>query len=315
MKIGSVTCTPAADAAVQRSEEIIIAAAQDRRNLGRAARFGGADVGLRRVDLLVRRFDVGIVAERDRDRVLGGPRQVRQLRRRLQIDRRLADEADIAFAAGDQIGLGGAQIALRQREPCLGLGDVGARQVADLEPVARRLQIGAQDRDILLVELDDRLIADDVHIGADDLREDARLGRAKVGLPRLDAKFRRTHRIAHRPALIKRHGQLAAHRQRAPGRVEAVAGNDQIFFVARLRADVGKAVAFFDRDIFVVRALARARAGQRRVVFIRLGERPLQGFRLCRHRQQQRARGEAGKPVGTTKGLFLICIGHRGVRL
>src|SRR3546814_12672074 len=86
------------------------------------------------------------------------------------------------FRSGDQIGFGGAQIALRQREPCLGLGDVGARQVADLEPVARRLQIGAQDRDILLVQLDDRLVADDVHIGADDLREDARLGRAKVGL-------------------------------------------------------------------------------------------------------------------------------------
>src|SRR3546814_12885411 len=64
--------------------------------------------------------------------------------------------------------------------------------------------IGAQDRDILLVQLDDRLVADDVHIGADVLREDARLGRAKVGLPRLDANFRRTHRIAHRPALLKR---------------------------------------------------------------------------------------------------------------
>src|SRR3546814_1446253 len=39
----------AGNAAVQRPEEIIIAAAQDRRHLGRAARFGGADVGLRRV--------------------------------------------------------------------------------------------------------------------------------------------------------------------------------------------------------------------------------------------------------------------------
>src|SRR3546814_9801285 len=77
------------------------------RHLGRAARFGGADVGFRGVDLLVRRFDVGIAVQRDRDRVLGGGGQVRQLRRRLQIDRRLADEADIALAAGDQIGLGG----------------------------------------------------------------------------------------------------------------------------------------------------------------------------------------------------------------
>src|SRR3546814_9678534 len=54
------------------------------------------------------------------------------------------------------------------------------------------------DRDILLVQLDDRLVADDVHIGADDLREDARLGRAEIRLPRLDAKFRRAHRVAHR---------------------------------------------------------------------------------------------------------------------
>src|SRR3546814_12860737 len=69
---------------------------QDRRHLGRAARFGGADVGFRRVDLFVRRFDIGIAVQRDRDRVLGGGGQVRQLRRRLQIDRRLTDEAYIA---------------------------------------------------------------------------------------------------------------------------------------------------------------------------------------------------------------------------
>src|SRR3546814_5672587 len=79
---------------------------------------------------------------------------------------------------------------------------VGAGQVADLEPVAGRLQIGPQYRDILLVQLDDRLIADHVHIGADDLREDARLGRAQIGLSRLDAEFRGLYRVAHRAALI-----------------------------------------------------------------------------------------------------------------
>src|SRR3546814_3441146 len=94
-------------------------------------------------------------------------------------------------------------------------------RLADLEPVALLLMVRPQNRDILLVQLDDRLVADDVHIGADDLREDARLGRAEIRLPRLDAKFRRAHRVAHRPALIERHGQLAAHRQRAARRVEA----------------------------------------------------------------------------------------------
>src|SRR3546814_8395792 len=70
-------------------------------------------------------------------------------------------------------------------------------RLADLEPVARRLKVRPQDRDILLVQLDDRLVADDVHIGADDLREDARLGRAEIRLPRLDAKFRRARSEEH----------------------------------------------------------------------------------------------------------------------
>src|SRR3546814_10886017 len=53
--------------------------------------------------------------------------------------------------------------------------------------------------DILLVQLDDRLIADHVHIGADDLREDARLGRAQIG------QFLRTDsRCAHRPGGMRR---------------------------------------------------------------------------------------------------------------
>src|SRR3546814_1424544 len=73
-----------------RSWEMIIAAAQDRRHLGRAVRFGGADVGFRRVDLFVRRFDIGIAVQRDRDRVLGGGGQVRQLRRR-QIGRHTSE--------------------------------------------------------------------------------------------------------------------------------------------------------------------------------------------------------------------------------
>jgi hypothetical protein len=42
--------------------------------------------------------------------------------------------------------------ALRQRQPRLGLGDVGAGEVAHLEPVARRLQIGLQHPHLVLVQ-------------------------------------------------------------------------------------------------------------------------------------------------------------------
>src|SRR3546814_19901684 len=50
----------------------------------------------------------------------------------------------------------------------------------------------------------------DLHIGADDLREDARLGRAQIGLAGLDTEFRRPDGIAHRAALIDGNRKLAA---------------------------------------------------------------------------------------------------------
>ncbi len=205
-------------AAVQRSEVIIVAAIDDRRHFGRPARLGGADVGLRRVDQFVRRFDVGIAGERDRDRILGGRGQVRKRRRRLQIDRRLPDEADIALAAGDQIGFGGAQIALGQREPRFGLRDVGARQIADLEPVARRLQVDAQRADIGKIEGNDRAVPDDIHIGADHARKDRCFRPAEIGLPCLHTDLRRLHAVAHRPTLVDGHVDRRRASQRPVGR-------------------------------------------------------------------------------------------------
>ncbi len=62
-----------------------------------------------------------------------------------EVARILADHAPIILLAGAQPAFGEGEAASGQRQPGVGLGDVGAGQVADLEAVARGLQIGLQD--------------------------------------------------------------------------------------------------------------------------------------------------------------------------
>ena len=94
--------------------------------------------------------------------------------------------------------------AARKRQPRLGLGDVGAGEVADLEPVAGRLEIGLEHPDLVLVEIDDRSVADHVHVGGDRLGEDVALGRAQVGAARLDPGVGGADRVADPAARIER---------------------------------------------------------------------------------------------------------------
>ena len=71
-------------------------------------------------------------------------------------------------------------------EPRLGLGDVGAGEVADLEPVAGRLEVGFEHLHLVGVELDDGAVADHVHVGGDRLGEDVALDRAQRRAAGLD---------------------------------------------------------------------------------------------------------------------------------
>src|SRR6185369_13604552 len=102
------------------------------------------------------------------------------------------------------------------------LGNVGPGEVADLEAVAGRPEVDLEHFDIVAVEPDDRLVADNVHIGGDDLAEDRRFGPAQVGLPGLHAGFGRLHRIAYRTAGIDRHAKLDLRIESPVGRGEAV---------------------------------------------------------------------------------------------
>src|SRR3546814_16696763 len=97
----------------------------------------------------------------------------------------------------------------------------------------------------------------DLHIGADDLREDARLGRAQIGLAGLDTEFRRLDGIAHRAALIDGNRKLAAGADQPRRRGIAVAGLDQILGIIALHPQRRQAEALLNRNILVVRALDR----------------------------------------------------------
>ncbi len=112
------------------------------------------------------------------------------------------------------------------------------------------------------------------------MAEDARFGRAKVGLASLDALFGGIDRVLDRPALIDRYADLRPDRECPVGRGEAVRRLQDEFGVAALDADVGQTVGARQRDRLVEPALPRARAGQRRIVFIRLGQRLAQRIGL-----------------------------------
>src|SRR3546814_20998063 len=68
-----------------------------------------------------------------------------------------SDLAQIILARDDQIALRRGQQALRARKPRFGLGHIGAGEIAHLEPVPRRLKVGAKHLHLIFVQLDDLL--------------------------------------------------------------------------------------------------------------------------------------------------------------
>src|SRR3546814_9385098 len=63
-----------------------------------------------------------------------------------EVTRRIADQPDVIFPAGDQPRLGRFDLAHRQRHARFGLRDVGWPGIADIEPVARLGQRIVDDR-------------------------------------------------------------------------------------------------------------------------------------------------------------------------
>ncbi len=88
-----------------------------------------------------------------------------------------------------QLPLRGRKLRAAELKPRFGLGDVGAGQIADLEAVARRLEVGLEHLHVVLVELDDRAVADHVHVGGDRVGEDVAFDRAQRRPARLDPRL------------------------------------------------------------------------------------------------------------------------------
>src|SRR3546814_1939672 len=90
--------------------------------------------------------------------------------------------------------------------------------IAHLEPVPRRLKVGAKHLHLIFVQLDDLLRPYDFQIGRYDVDECLRLDRAQVRPPGLDTAFGGTDCRSHPPPLKKRNVHVAVYRQRpAPG--------------------------------------------------------------------------------------------------
>jgi hypothetical protein len=159
---------------LQRVDVVVVIARGEQRELGQARCAGRLGIEAGGLALFLRGLEIGIVGQRDLHRIVGRGGQAGQRRRRFQIGRHLAHHLDVGFAAGNEIGLGLPQLPARQREARVRLRHVGPRHVADLEAVARRLQVHFQNLHVAAVEADDRLIADHVHIGGHGLAEDAR---------------------------------------------------------------------------------------------------------------------------------------------
>ena len=99
----------------------------------------------------------------------------------------MADHLAVSRLARRLLALRSGKLRAAELKPRFGLGDVGAGQIADLEPVLGRLEVGLEHLHVVGVELDDGAVADDVHVGRDGLGEDVALDCAQGRAAGLDA--------------------------------------------------------------------------------------------------------------------------------
>ena len=92
-----------------------------------------------------------------------------------------ADHLPVLGLRGREIRLRGLDVGPGAREAGLGLGDVGARDLADLEPVAGGSQLPAQALLVVQGKVEDRLVAPHVGVGGDGGEQDLLFGRDQVG--------------------------------------------------------------------------------------------------------------------------------------
>ena len=107
----------------------------------------------------------------------------------------MTDLLAVGRFASRQLPLRGRKLRPAELKPRFGLGDVGSRQIADLEAVAGGLEIGLEHLHIILVELNHGAVADHVHVSGDGVGEDVAFHRAQRCPARLDARFSGLDRV------------------------------------------------------------------------------------------------------------------------
>ena len=126
----------------------------------------------------------------------------------------MADHLAVGRLAGGQLALAVRELRAAELEPRFGLGDVGSGEVADLEAVAGRLEIGLEDLHVVLVQLDDRAVADHVHVGRHRIGEDIAFDRGQRRAARFDTGLGRAHVIADASAVEQRVADIEPRRDR-----------------------------------------------------------------------------------------------------
>ncbi len=128
--------------------------------------FRNLDLELGHIDLMQGADDLRMLGQTDRDGLIQRARQQFLDRlRRLQLLRLDADQPAKGGDGGVEIGLRDGIVGLAAGQRGFGLRHVGPRHFADLETVARLLQLDFQDLDVLAPQIEHRHIAQHVHIG------------------------------------------------------------------------------------------------------------------------------------------------------
>ena len=238
--------------------------------------------------------DIGIFLDGDFHGFTNIGRQAGQGRRLRQIGRHFAHLLDVAFLGADQIGFSIPQIGAGLGEACFGLGDIGAGQIANFEPVLRGAQIDLEVLHIVAVELNDLGVAQHVVISGDNLAEHAGFGGAQRFLAGSDTRIGGLDAILHQPALIDGHSQLALRLHGARDDDELAAGDQHILVEGGIDGGCRQAGGALDRHRLVRRHLVGAGGVQCRVGLIGLCQRALQCFSGSRRQAEQRHAEQSG---------------------
>ena len=232
------------------------------------------------------RDDGGMLDLRNRDRfgqAFGN--WLRQRRDRRQALRIVADRLAIIGQRRLQLRLRAERRGPRAGEARLGLRDVGAGDFADVEAVLRLPQLLLQHLDVVAIEIENRRVAQHVHVIADGAEQHVLLGVAQLLARAEHRRFGLAHRIAGAVAVpeVLRHRQAIAARRRlrfevvatpGPGRTSISCQPPDVAFGGNVRQIARVRLG----DVFVLHAHGGALLIDVGVVEIGLGQRAADGL-------------------------------------